>query len=43
MYERFGSERALADRAAVEHDIEIGRGAIWLRLTVEQYAKLKRG
>jgi len=42
MYERFGSERTLADRAAVEHGIEIGRGAIWHQLTVEQYAKLKR-
>jgi hypothetical protein len=42
MYERFSSERTLADRAAVEHGIEIGRGAIWLRLSAEQYAKLKR-
>jgi len=33
--------RLLEDRAAVEHDIEIGRGAIWLRLTPEQCAKLK--
>jgi len=42
MYERFGSDRTLADRAAVEHGIETGRGAIWLRLSAEQYAKLKR-
>ena len=42
MYERWGANRLLEDRAAVEHGIEIGRGAIWLRLTAEQYAKLKR-
>jgi hypothetical protein len=42
MYERWGANRLLEDRAAVEHGIEIGRGAVWLRLTPEQYAKLKR-
>jgi hypothetical protein len=42
MYERWGANRLLEDRAAVEHGIEIGRGAIWLRLTSEQYGKLKR-
>ena len=41
MYERWGTSRLLEDRAAVLHGIEIGRGAIWLRLTPEEYAKLK--
>ena len=27
--------------AALEHEIEIGRGGVWLSLTPEQYAKLK--
>lgn len=30
-------------RLAVNHGIEIGRGGIFLKLTEEQYAKLKKG
>ena len=32
----------LETRQAIEHGMEIGRGGIWLELTAEQYAKLKR-
>lgn len=41
MYERWGERRMVEDRCAVEHGITRGRGAFWLKLTVEQYAKLK--
>jgi hypothetical protein len=32
----------LEDRAALEHAIETGRGGTYLRLTPEQYARLRR-
>ena len=38
---RGGASFALADRQAMEHGIEVGRGGIWLNLTDEQYRKLK--
>jgi hypothetical protein len=33
----------LESKQALEHAIEMGRGGIYLRLTPEQYARLKRG
>ena len=41
IHERWGADRLLDDRQAVEHGIEIGRGSIGLRLTDEQYRKLR--
>lgn len=38
--ERGGCTLNLEGRQAIEHDIEIGRGGIWLNLTEDQYAKL---
>lgn len=43
IHERWGASRLLEDRSALEHAIQQGRGACWLRLSAEQYAKLKRG
>ena len=34
----FSHLSALEDRRAFEHDLEFGRGGIWLNLTLEQYA-----
>jgi hypothetical protein len=42
MHERFGADRKLEDKAALEYAINTGRGSIWLSLTQEQYAKLKK-
>src|ERR1700761_7001064 len=42
MYDRFGAEKKLEDRSALEYGINQGRGSIWLNLTPEQYSKLKR-
>ena len=42
MHERWVTNRLLEDRQAIEHGIEIGRGGVWLNLTAEQYAKLKK-
>ena len=39
--ERGGYRLNLEGRQAMEHAIKSGRGAIWLELTPEQYAKLK--
>src|SRR5215471_12964845 len=39
--ERGGTALDLEARQAIDHAIEIGRGAIWLELTDEQYRKLK--
>jgi hypothetical protein len=39
--ERGGYRLNLEGRQAIDHAIENGRGAIWLELTPEQYAKLK--
>ena len=41
--ERGGYRLNLEGRQAIDHAIENGRGAIWLELTPEQYAKLKSG
>lgn len=38
--ERGGYRLNLEGRQAIEHAIENGRGAIWLELTPDQYAKL---
>lgn len=42
IHERWGESRQLEDRSAIEYAINTGRGSIWLTLTPEQYAKLKR-
>ena len=36
-----GAEFNLAGRQAIEHGISMGRGSVWLKLTQEQYAKLR--
>ncbi len=40
--ERGGYNLNLEGRQAIQHGIDIGRGGIWLELTEEQYAKLRR-
>lgn len=40
--EHAGALTDLAARHAIEHGIEMGRGGVYLMLTPEQYAKLKR-
>ena len=40
--ERGGHELTLENRQSIENAIAMGRGSIWLDLTEEQYAKLKR-
>jgi hypothetical protein len=43
MYDRFGIDKKLEDRSALEYGITTtGRGSVWLSLTPEQYNKLKR-
>jgi hypothetical protein len=42
MYDRFGIDKKLEDRSALEYGINIGRGSVWLSLTSDQYRKLKR-
>jgi hypothetical protein len=42
MYDRFGTEKELENRSALEYGIKQGRGSMWLSLTHEQYEKLKR-
>ena len=42
MFERWGESKLLEDRSALEYAIKMGRGSIWLILSPEQYAKLKR-
>lgn len=43
MLERWGEDRTTTARSKLEADIKIGRpGGVWLLLTPEQYAKLKR-
>ncbi len=42
LFDRFAAERKLEDRQALEYALENGRGSIWLNLTEEQYAKLKK-
>ena len=40
--ERGGSNLNLEGRQELDHGIEIGRGGLWLDLSEEQYAKLKK-
>jgi hypothetical protein len=40
--ERGGSNLNLEGRQALDHGIETGRGGLWLDLSEEQYAKLKK-
>lgn len=39
--QRGGAFRNLEDRQSIENAIQTGRGGIWLKLTREQYLKLK--
>jgi hypothetical protein len=39
---RGGGMNDLAAKQAVEHGIEMGRGGVYLKLTGEQYGRLKR-
>jgi hypothetical protein len=36
-----GADFNLAGRQAIEHGISMGRGSVWLKLTLEPYAKLR--
>jgi hypothetical protein len=38
---RWGEDRMLEDKQALEYAVEKGRGALWLKLTSEEYAKLE--
>jgi hypothetical protein len=40
--ERGGYKLTLENKQSIENAIAMGRGSIWLDLTEEQYAKLKR-
>ena len=40
MAKRGGAEWTSADRQTLEYALEMGRGAVWLRLTKEQLDKL---
>jgi hypothetical protein len=42
LVERGGGVKDLAERQALDHAIEIGRGGVHLSLTEEQYEKLKK-
>jgi hypothetical protein len=42
MAKRGGSNLNLETRQALDHGIEIGRGGVWLELTEEQYARLRK-
>jgi hypothetical protein len=42
MRERFGIDRKLEDKSALEYAINMGRGSLWLNLTDEQHAELQR-
>lgn len=41
MAERWGESRLLEDKQALEYAITKGRGSLWLKLTPEEYAKLR--
>ena len=43
LVERAGGVKNTEARQALEYGINIGRGGVFLNLTEEQYAKLKRG
>jgi hypothetical protein len=38
---RWGEDRMPEDKQALEYAVEKGRGALWLKLTSEEYAKLE--
>ena len=40
--EAWGSKLNLETRQALDHGIEIGRGGVWLELTEEKYAGLRK-
>ena len=40
--ERGGAFTDLADRQAFDYEVNMGRGSVYLKLTREQYAELKR-
>jgi hypothetical protein len=40
--ERGGAFKDLADKPAFDHGVQMGRGGVYLKLTREQYAVLKR-
>jgi hypothetical protein len=42
MADRGGYKLSLENRQAIDRAIEMGRGSVWLDLTAEQYAKLKK-
>ena len=42
MAKRGDSNLNLETRQALDHGIEIGRGGVWLELTEEQYARLRK-
>jgi hypothetical protein len=43
MQERWGEDRTVAARSRLEGDIKIGRpGSVWLVLTPEEYARLRK-
>ena len=42
IHERWGEARQLADRNALEYAIDMGRGSVWLILSPEQYARLRK-
>jgi hypothetical protein len=41
IWRRCGESRMSEDRNSIESAIQKGRGGVWLRLTPEQYGKLK--
>jgi hypothetical protein len=42
IHERWGADRQLEDRSALEYAINMGRGSVWLILSPEQYARLRK-
>jgi len=42
MAERGNALKDLASKQALDYAINMGRGSVWLNLTPEQYAKLRR-
>ena len=42
IYERWGEDRKLEDKSALGYAINMGRGSVWLILSPEQYARLRK-
>jgi hypothetical protein len=42
LHQRFGIDRKLEDKSALEYAFNMGRGSLWLNLTDEQHAELQR-